>query len=172
MGIINKRTAPPPAQHVSRELPPLAREVVERSPLLNSPEVPDELPTLKDIAGQKITDKNSEDEEILPKSGKNEGSIEMHMLSERMDRIESMLKSAGPGKFLTLRDGKIIHSLSDLRAALVSMSSDTFNYHVNFERNDFANWVRNVFGEKELAEKIDSATSKAQLIRVLNDYFD
>ena len=160
------------APSISTEIPPLAKDVVERTRILNSPDVPDELPSIKDISEQKIKEQNSEEDELLSPALKNESLNETHLLKERMERIEAMLKSAGPGKFLSLRDGKVLHNISDLRTALVSMSSETFNYHVNFERNDFAAWILNVFGDKTLSEKVDSSTSKAQLIRVLNEHFD
>lgn len=174
MGIINRKKIPEAGgeERAGVEVPPLAKDVVERTHILNSPDVPDELPSIADISGQKIKEQNPEENESLSTVSKNEALTETHMLKERMERIESMLKSAGPGKFLALRDGKTLHNVSDLRAALVSMSSETFNYHVNFERNDFAAWILNVFGDKNLSEKVNSSTSKAQLIRILNEHFD
>ena len=34
------------------------------------------------------------------------------------------------------------------------MSEEVYGYHVNADKNDFANWVRNVFGRKAIANKI------------------
>jgi hypothetical protein len=168
MGIIHRKKILEAKRQLNagNELPPLAKEVVERERFVNSPDVPSELPTISDISRHEIREAPRASEDGLSHDS------EVHEVKERLGRIESMLKSAGAGKFLNLRDGKVIHNLSDLRAALVSMSSDTFNYHVNFERNDFAAWILNVFGDKALSEKVDSSTSKAQLIRVLNEHFD
>ena len=45
-------------------------------------------------------------------------------------------------------------SLDDLSEAIGLIDLETFQRHVNANKNDFANWVEHVFGEKELAESL------------------
>lgn len=60
-------------------------------------------------------------------------------------------------------NGETYHSLKELSQALVKMSQDTFNYHVNVERNDFSNWIRNVFHTDGLADLVLDAKTPKQL---------
>ncbi len=58
-------------------------------------------------------------------------------------------------------DGKVIRSLRDLEDALASMSGGTFTQHVDGERNDFADWVRDALGDAELAREIHLQRNRA-----------
>lgn len=57
-------------------------------------------------------------------------------------------------------DGSALKSLRELAEALDTMSDDAFYYHVTKEKNDFANWVRDVFNEAGLAEKLVNAQTR------------
>ncbi|MEM0230894.1 MAG: hypothetical protein QXW00_04135 [Candidatus Woesearchaeota archaeon] len=162
---ILKKEQPTAFQEPPKEVPPLAREIIERSKIAGHTELPQELPRIAELV------ESPKQEYPIPQESAH-ASDDIKEVKERLERIESLLRTAVPGKYLILRDGKVLKNIADLRSALATMSSETFNLHVNFERNDFANWVRNVFLEKELADKLDGATSRAQMIRILNEYFD
>lgn len=49
---------------------------------------------------------------------------------------------------------KTLRTLDDLSEAINLIDPETFQKHVNPEKNDFANWVEHVFGEVELAEQL------------------
>ncbi|MFH1182251.1 MAG: DUF5752 family protein [Candidatus Woesearchaeota archaeon] len=59
-------------------------------------------------------------------------------------------------------DGRILKDLKELADALHDMSNDVFRHHVNEFRNDFSSWVRDVFGDQELAEELSKAGSQAE----------
>lgn len=59
-----------------------------------------------------------------------------------------------------LVDGSTIASIRELIFALEKMNDDVFYYHVTSDRHDFANWVKDVFAETELAEKLMAARSR------------
>jgi hypothetical protein len=63
----------------------------------------------------------------------------------------SVLKKAPKTKIFVLVDGRELCDVKDLLSALQDMQDDTFWHHVNDARNDFANWIEDVFSEKELA---------------------
>ena len=66
-------------------------------------------------------------------------------------------------KFFYLRDGVVLRSLPQLAYHLRAMSDEEFSYHVTNEKNDFANWVRDVFALPEFAEEISRIQSKNKL---------
>jgi mannitol/fructose-specific phosphotransferase system IIA component (Ntr-type) len=49
------------------------------------------------------------------------------------------------------------------------MSPETFNHHVMSSRNDFSNWINDMFNQKELADNLRKATNQTELILILKD---
>jgi hypothetical protein len=48
----------------------------------------------------------------------------------------------------------VFSSLEELENGLRSMDSETFNNHVNKEKNDFSTWIYDVIGDVNLAENL------------------
>ena len=51
-------------------------------------------------------------------------------------------------------EDRTLCSLDELSEAISLIDLETFQRHVNGEKNDFANWVEHVFGEKALADRL------------------
>jgi len=68
--------------------------------------------------------------------------------------------------FFVLVDGRVLRDYKELADLLEDMADHVYGHHVNNERNDFANWIGDVFSEKDLAEKVRKASGKhhAQVI--------
>jgi predicted RNA-binding protein with PUA-like domain len=64
-------------------------------------------------------------------------------------------------------DGCRIWNIRDLLSELLNMSDDTFSYHSNREKKDFSNWVRDVIGDKKLAEDLAKAKGHLEAINVM-----
>jgi hypothetical protein len=60
-------------------------------------------------------------------------------------------------KSFYLNNGKELNSLRALYDEIHHMPDVVFFHHVTPERNDFANWVKDVIGDKTLAAKIAKA---------------
>lgn len=71
-------------------------------------------------------------------------------------------------KSFFLNDGRILRTLKDLKDALETMDDSTFYHHVTADRNDFANWVRDVFNQPELADKIAKAETQFAVKRAIS----
>jgi len=67
-----------------------------------------------------------------------------------------------------LVNGKKITNLSELKDAIKDISDEDFVHHVNPDKNDFANWVRGVFKDNDLASAIENATSINSLYALLD----
>jgi hypothetical protein len=59
-------------------------------------------------------------------------------------------------------DGSVFADLRELTEGLAAMSDETFFYHSNSEKQDFANWVRDVIEDALLADELARANSRLQ----------
>ncbi|MEK6968536.1 MAG: hypothetical protein AABX51_07970 [Nanoarchaeota archaeon] len=55
-----------------------------------------------------------------------------------------------------LNNGKVLNNLNELSNELISMDSDTFHHHVNDQKNDFSNWIKDVIHSPELAIELSA----------------
>jgi len=70
------------------------------------------------------------------------------------------LTDAPEDKRFWLCDGRVLKNLKELEQALRTMSEGTYNYHVNKNKNDFFNWIKDVFKENHLANEIRDSRNK------------
>jgi hypothetical protein len=70
-----------------------------------------------------------------------------------------------------LSDGRKLKSLLELADAVHEMSDDMFRSHVNDARNDFSNWIKDIFEEPILADELkrvgDRSRTEISLLRYL-----
>ncbi|MBI2144653.1 hypothetical protein HYU17_05940 [Candidatus Woesearchaeota archaeon] len=76
-----------------------------------------------------------------------------------MDLLENL---ANPEKFFYCADGSVLRSIRELGQKLETMSSQAFGSHANSHKNDFHNWVRDVFQDNELAGELLQARTPQQ----------
>ncbi len=72
-----------------------------------------------------------------------------------------------PEKAFYCADGRVFKNLKELAEALKGISPEAYSHHANECRNDFCNWIRDVYGSKQLAERIASAKSSAEAARIV-----
>jgi hypothetical protein len=65
-------------------------------------------------------------------------------------------------------DGAVFKTIDEFVQSLKTMPESVFAYHVNQEKNDFANWMQGVFQELSLAEALRKCHSKKEMI----DHFE
>jgi hypothetical protein len=68
------------------------------------------------------------------------------------------LADAPKEKTFRTRLGKEIKNLRELSKTLDETPEDNFSEHVNDKKNDFANWIKNVLEDNELAEELYKTT--------------
>lgn len=73
-------------------------------------------------------------------------------------------------KWFYFKHGRKAKNIEELKEALKSMNDAEFNHHVNDTRNDFANWVEHVFGEKELADKLRKVYNKEDTYTIIDEF--
>ena len=87
-----------------------------------------------------------------------------------MADFERLLKPVGDDKAFVLSNGVKINSLDSLATTLNSLDNNLFNNHVNNEKNDFSSWIREVFKNNYLADKLEHASSKNRMIKIIEEF--
>jgi len=67
-----------------------------------------------------------------------------------------------PDKYFVMCDGRRIKNVKELADILQLINDDMFKYHVTDTKNDFSNWINDVFGEPELAKKIKTVRNRLE----------
>jgi hypothetical protein len=76
---------------------------------------------------------------------------------------------AGDRAFM-LRNGDRIDSIKELYEKLESMDDDVFSHHVNSERNDFSNWLKDVFSAHSLAENVSLLSDRSEFKSAVGEH--
>lgn len=65
-------------------------------------------------------------------------------------------------------NGEAYSTLKELESGLKSMKKDTFQFHVDSEKNDFSSWIYDVIGDIKLADDLRSvkdAKTAAKIVK-------
>ena len=76
------------------------------------------------------------------------------------DKAEGFLADVPRDMIFRMHMGAELHNIRELAESLDIVSDETFSYHVNNEKNDFANWVHDVIGDTILASEIRHLKTK------------
>lgn len=68
-----------------------------------------------------------------------------------------------------VNNGPILRNLKDLKDALLNMNKETFGYHVNKEKNDFAVWVKDALKNNALAKKLSKTKTVENMIEAISN---
>ncbi len=74
----------------------------------------------------------------------------------------NILEKARPENCFRCADGSVLGSVYELESKLCAISSEAFYHHVNSYRNDFHNWIRDVFQDYELANELLGAKTPSE----------
>ena len=83
------------------------------------------------------------------------------------DRQARIRRDAAPEKVFFLVNGQQVKNVKELADVLERIEDHVFRHHVNEDKHDFAVWLRDVFGEIELAERLAKVKEKDHVQLVL-----
>ncbi|MEM4396906.1 MAG: DUF5752 family protein [Candidatus Woesearchaeota archaeon] len=83
------------------------------------------------------------------------------------DKLLSIISHCDEAYAFILANGIKLYSLNDLKDALEIMPEDIYRSHVTPYRNDFSNWIRDVFKDYILAERITKAMNKEEAAKMI-----
>lgn len=76
-----------------------------------------------------------------------------------------ILSDVAEDKVFFTNDGSKFFNLNDLANGLKKMDKETFEYHVNKEKNDFSTWIYDVLGDSSLADNLRKCKDKKDFIK-------
>jgi hypothetical protein len=76
-------------------------------------------------------------------------------------------KDVSPDKILKLINGMLVINMASLYDEISAMKDDDFAKHVTEAKNDFAGWVRDAVGDKELADHLILTREKQGILDLL-----
>lgn len=71
-----------------------------------------------------------------------------------------------------VNDGKTIQNMGQLTGVLSEISDETYSYHVNSEKNDFASWISDVFGHRKLANELRRVKTKETALKKVDAHLN
>ena len=71
---------------------------------------------------------------------------------------------------LTFSSGETASSLEELGSVLDRVSDETVDFHLERSPNDISQWIMLEVGDYILAEIVDEASNRAQMLRFLEDH--
>ncbi|OGO23433.1 MAG: hypothetical protein A2144_05480 [Chloroflexi bacterium RBG_16_50_9] len=88
---------------------------------------------------------------------------------ETLKQKAQRLLSDVPGEYVfRSSNGHILRNLKELNEELNTMSGESYATHVNKEKNDFTNWVRDVIRDEELARNLQKTPNQAQAAKMVS----
>jgi tetratricopeptide (TPR) repeat protein len=70
---------------------------------------------------------------------------------------------------LNFSNGVSIASLQELSDVMPNITGPTFRHHVNKDRNDIADWVKNKFGDAALSDKLLTCKTTEEFVKALEE---
>jgi hypothetical protein len=64
-------------------------------------------------------------------------------------------------------DGQILRNVKELGDALNTITDETYFFHANTKKNDFANWARDIIKDERLVKDLQKASNRAQAARLV-----
>jgi hypothetical protein len=100
-----------------------------------------------------------------PATGNTIGGSIAHMFAQSI-----LDKKANHDQAFFMNNHERLYCMRDLLNALPEMNQHTFEHHTVYGRNDFANWIGDVFHYYDVAEEVRNVKDKEALIDLLKRY--
>ncbi len=88
-------------------------------------------------------------------------------MPKTLDR--TILANVPEDKVFCSRDGQTFKNLQELAQGLINMKDETYRLHANRRQNDFAKWVKEVIGDKELGTDLKRTMNRMKASRKVTD---
>lgn len=142
-------------------------------------------PAKKEAASKKVAEKKTVENKIVKKAITKKASAKSApkkaaekkapvkkkpVVKKAAVKISEHVRKAHPELCFIVQDGTKIEDIKQMAMIVEALEDHVFNHHVNSDRNDFANWIEDIFEEKELAEELRSIMDKLNTQRIVLKY--
>lgn len=80
---------------------------------------------------------------------------------------KNLKKNCPPENVFYVCNGTVLNNLDEMLTELEKMDEGSFRHHVNESKNDFSNWMNDIFREAELADKIRNVMDKKKIVEIV-----
>ena len=77
--------------------------------------------------------------------------------------LQRLLNDVHQDYHFRLANGSVLKNLRELDTSLDEMQDEVFSHHVNDQKHDFSNLVRDVIKDEKLAENLQKAKDKREV---------
>ena len=81
--------------------------------------------------------------------------------------VKDIISKTNFDNYFYAHNGMVIKNLGELQAALEKMDEGTFNYHMNSNKNDFVNWIRDCIKDLAAAALLEKAKTRAEAVNAI-----
>jgi len=70
----------------------------------------------------------------------------------------------------TFSSGQVVHSLEEVSSVLKEVSDETIAFHRERTPNDLSKWIMDIIGDYQVAELLEEAGNRMQMVHFLDDH--
>ena len=85
------------------------------------------------------------------------------------DEAKKYLCDVAPEQCFWVNNGPILKNIEELADYLPEIPNEAFQHHVNSEKNDFSNWIKEIIGDGKLANEILSSKNKESIVKKIRN---
>ncbi len=97
--------------------------------------------------------------------------LEEEMTEIHSTDIKKLFEKISPDFYFKLRSGGVIKNIPELKKAVKRMNKEVFSHHVNEHKNDFSNWIKDVFKDQKLANLLKQCKTREKMYNTLTNIF-
>ena len=133
-----------------RGRPPKKKIFVEEAPIISVAHAVDEIK--QELNAGAASEAKSEIDKIL---------------NQDVKPLNPLKRDAPESNCFVLCNGKPVKNVKELADIMEEIEDHVFSYHVTADKNDFATWVKDIFQDVELAQKLAGVKDKKHMQLVL-----
>lgn len=87
----------------------------------------------------------------------------------KFEDAKRILSDVNPENCFWFNNGPVAKNICEFAEDIKSISDETFSHHLNNEKNDFSNWVRDIIRDEKLANDLKKLKSKSSILKKIKE---
>ncbi|MBU1198627.1 MAG: hypothetical protein KKF46_08065 [Nanoarchaeota archaeon] len=100
-------------------------------------------------------------------TGKKKPTTQTTDTKTTIQKKPDICKDAPEMNYFVLCNGQPVKNVKELADVMDEIEEHVFDHHVTSDKNDFANWIEDIFKDMELAQKLAGAKEKKHMQLVI-----